>query len=198
MKETADRHILWNEAAKAGLALGIFTGLFVFASMLLSNLGTGPGAGAGTRILASLVSIALWLLKFIGCLWLLRFTMLRFASRYDGITSKKLFRFGMLTALTSAIIVAGLNLLCTTALFPDVMQQAIDSSMQSYSAIMPLGDSDRVAMERMMSHIPQISFFVTLIYCFLYGTVASKIFSSSIQQRDSFGDPVDRNDGEND
>lgn len=194
MKETADRHIIWNEAAKAGLVLGVFTGLFVLASMLLSNIGTGTGA----RILASLADVALWLLKFVGCLWLLRFSMLRFASRYDGITSKESFRFGMLTALTSAIIVAGLNLLCTTALFPDVMQQAIDSSMQSYSAIMPLGDSDRVAMERMMSHIPQISFFVTLIYCFIYGTVASKIFSSSIPPRDSFGDPVGRNDGEND
>ena len=194
MKETADRHIIWNEAAKAGLVLGVFTGLFVFASMLLSNIGTGTGA----RILASLADVALWLLKFVGCLWLLRFSMLRFASRYDGITSKESFRFGMLTALTSAIIVAGLNLLCTTTLFPDVMQQAIDSSMQSYSAIMPLGDSDRVAMERMISHIPQISFFVTLIYCFIYGTVASKIFSSSIPPRDSFGDPVGRNDGEND
>lgn len=193
MKETADRHIIWNEAAKAGLALGIFTGLFVVASMLLSNIGTGAGA----RMLASLASVALWLLKFIGCLWLLRFAMLRFYSRYDGITAKESFRFGMLTALTSAIIVAGLNLLCTTALFPDVMQQAIDSSMQSYSSIMSFSDSDRVAIERMMSHMPQISFFVTLIYCFLYGTAASKIFSSTIPPRDSFGDPIGRKDEEN-
>ena len=106
--------------------------------------------------------------------------MLKFAVNHPELTPKSSFRFGMFTALTSAIIVAGVNLINLTVISPDSMSQMIDTYMQAYSSTMALGDSDRVALERTMSKLPQISFFVTLVYCFLYGVIASKIFSMSI------------------
>ena len=120
--------------------------------------------------------------------------MLKFAVNHPELTPKSSFRFGMFTALTSAIIVAGVNLINLTVISPDSMSQMIDTYMQAYSSTMALGDSDRVALERTMSKLPQISFFVTLVYCFLYGVIASKIFSMSIPPRDVFGDTVDEQD----
>lgn len=188
MRQDIDLRTIWNEAAKSGLVLGIFTAVFMFTGILTAGLASG---GFGARLAGSLISVALWLVKFVGCLWLLRFFMLKFAVNHPELTPKSSFRFGMFTALTSAIIVAGVNLINLTVISPDSMSQMIDTYMQAYSSTMALGDSDRVALERTMSKLPQISFFVTLVYCFLYGVIASKIFSMSIPPRDIFGDTVD-------
>ena len=184
MRQDIDFRTIWNEAAKSGLVLGIFTAVFMFTGILTAGLASG---GFGARLAGSLISVALWLVKFVGCLWLLRFFMLKFAVNHPELTPKSSFRFGMFTALTSAIIVAGVNLINLTVISPDSINQLIDTYMA-------LGDSDRVALERTMSKLPQISFFVTLVYCFLYGVIASKIFSMSIPPRDIFGDTVDEQD----
>ena len=48
-------------------------------------------------------------------------------------------------------------------------------------------DSNSMSMlEKMEEDYPQISFFSTLIYCFLYGTVLSAILSRNIPERDPF------------
>lgn len=191
MRQDIDLRTIWNEAAKSGLFLGLFTAVFVFTGILTAWLASG---GFGARLAGSLISVALWLVKFVGCLWLLRFFMIKFAIKYPYLTSRSSFRFGMFTALTSAIIVAGVNLINLTVISPDSLTQLIDTYMQAYSSTMTLGDSDRVALERMVGKLPQISFFVTLVYCFLYGVIASKIFSMAIPPRDIFGDTIDEQD----
>lgn len=191
MRQDIDIRTTWNEAAKSGLLLGLFTGVFIYAGMLTGALASG---GFGSRLAGSLISVVLWLAKFVGCLWLLRFFMLKFAGKYPELTARSSFRFGRLTAMTSAIIVAGLNLINMTIVSPESVSQLIDTYMQTYSATMPLSDSDRVSLEHVMTYLPHISFFVTLFYCFIYGTVAARIFSSSIPPRDVFGDVEDRQD----
>ena len=71
------------------------------------------------------------------------------------------------------------------------MKEAIDAAMQSFSAVNPLGDSERVSIERMIGKLPTISFFVTFTYCFLYGTIVSKIFASGIPPEDIFSDTAE-------
>ncbi len=188
MKETIDRRSLWNEAAKAGLLLGLFTGVFIFANTMLPKLLAG---GKVMSILLVIINTVLWLVKFAGCLGLLRYFMMSFSSKYRGISVQTIFRFGMLTALTSAVIVAGINLLNITVLSAEDLQSIIDTTLQSYSSMTQISDSDRVTLDRTLSHLPQISFFVTLGYCFLYGTIASKIIAGTILPKDEFGDPAD-------
>ncbi len=188
MKETIERRLLWNEAAKAGLLLGLFTGIFIFANTMLPKLLTG---GKGLAVLSVIISTVLWLVKFVGCLALLRYFMMNFSSKFKGVTVPVIFRFGVITALTSALIVAGINLLNLTLISSEDMQSIIDTTLQSYGSISQLSDSDRVILDRTVSHLPQISFFVTLGYCFLYGTLASRILANTILPKDEFGDIAD-------
>lgn len=181
----ADKHVIWNEAAKAGLVLGLFSGSVIIANAVLTSLAGESFAG---RLICSISSVAMWLIKFFGCLWILRFHMLKFACRYPKSTNRTTFRFGMMTALSSALIVSAISLANILLISPDSMQETIDTAMQSYTAAVPLGDSDRVAIERMLGWLPQISFFTTLTYCFLYGTVAAKIFSAGIPPKNIFSD----------
>lgn len=188
MKETIERQSLWNEAAKAGLLLGLFTGVFIFANTMLPKLLTG---GKGAAIILVVINTVLWLIKFAGCLALLRYFMMNFSSKYSGVTVPTIFRFGMITALTSAVIVAGINLLNITLISAEDLQSVIDTTLQSYGSMTQISDSDRITLDRTLSHLPQISFFVTLGYCFLYGTIASKIIANTILPKDEFGDTVD-------
>ena len=116
---------------------------------------------------------------------------MNFSSKYSGVTVPTIFRFGMITALTSAVIVAGINLLNITLISAEDLQSVIDTTLQSYGSMTQISDSDRITLDRTLSHLPQISFFVTLGYCFLYGTIASKIIANTILPKDEFGDTVD-------
>lgn len=186
MQENIDKHIMWNDAAKGGLVLGLFSGLFIFVSPAVAKIGSG--------FLVLLLNAILWTVKFVGCIWLMRRFMLHFYTDHDDAGRQKTFTFGMLIALTSSIIVSGASLLNMYVISPDIMQQAVDNAMQS----MPLSSSDKVTLERTLSHLPQISFFVSLGYCFLYGTAVSKIISIMLPPKDEFGsDTIDHQESEN-
>lgn len=186
MKETIESRSIWNEAAKAGLLLGLFTGAFILVNTLMPKILPNGKVWAG--ILAVVINTVLWLVKFAGCLALLRYFMVCFSHKFNVRSVSTLFRFGMLTALTSALIVAGINLLNIRLLSSDDMQAIIDTTLQNMPQV---NDSDQIILDRTLSHLPQISFFVTLGYCFLYGTVASKILSNMIAPKDEFGEPAD-------
>lgn len=185
MKQSIDKSIIWNEAAKSGLVLGLYTSAFTLISSLTARLAL---SGIGGIILIQALNAILWMAKFGGCLWLMRLFMKKLVFKYEGVTRSSTFHLGVQTALFSAIIVAGVGLLNFTLISPDVMKEAIDSALQGYSAVAPIGDSERASIERMMGNLPMISFFVTFTYCFLYGTVVSKIFSSGIPPEDIFSD----------
>ncbi len=179
-----DKGTIWSEAAKAGLLLGVFTGAFIFLNMLTASL---AGASAGARFAGVVLSTGLWLVKFIGCLWLLRFFMIRFAAGFPEVTCRDSFRFGVIVALTSALITAGASLL-NISLSQETYRETVSTVMQSYLGASGITDSDRVAIEHMMGNLPMITFFATLAYCFIFGAVASRIFSRSIPPEDIFKD----------
>ncbi|MDD6254218.1 MAG: DUF4199 domain-containing protein [Candidatus Cryptobacteroides sp.] len=180
-----DRQALWNEGAKYGLVLGVITGAFIFLNMLAASLAEGS---AMMKMLAVALNAGLWLVKFIGCLWLMRFFMLKFAACHPSATNKHTFRLGVITALTSALVYSGINLLNICVISPDSIKEAIDTLMQTYSSIGAFSDSDRIAIEKTLGWYPQIAFFSNFIYCFIYGTVVSLIFSGSIPPKDIFAD----------
>lgn len=131
MRQDIDMRTILNEAAKSGLLLGLFTGVFIYVAMLIGMINSDS---FGAKLMITVVNALLWMLKLVGCLWLLRFFMVRFAVANPTLTPRSSFRFGMFTALFSAIIVAGIGLVNITLIAPESMQSAIEAAMQSYSS----------------------------------------------------------------
>ena len=174
------KNIIWEHAGVAGLALGGVSILYLVLSMLIGKLAEGTEGS----ILLNLLNIVLWLAKFSGCIFLMRFFMLRYAQADPAADNARVFRFGTRTALLSALLYAGFYLAYTTYLAPDLFQDAM-SMMEDF----PMFDANsRDQMEAMLPKMPTISFFVTLIYCWLFGTILSAILSRNIPPKNPFTD----------
>lgn len=177
MKETVNGKILWNDAGKAGLVLG---GVVILYSLLVSL------AGMAGSLFGSLLSFLLWIVKFGGCLYLMRFFMIRLTLRYDGVTNRTTFGYGVRIALLSALVCSAYAL-CEILLHPDTIDQVFELIESQYASMM---DSNmQNAMELFRQNYPAYTFFGNLIYCFLFGTVLAKIFSSNIPPKDPFQQP---------
>ena len=155
MNQDLNVRILWSKAGISGAALGIVSGIFIFIGI-----------------------------KFIGCIWLMRFFMKKLCEEYGNATNADTFKFGMMTALLSSLIYSAINLANILFVSPDFFAAQMQEAIRSYSSML---DSNSMAMlEKMEDAYPQIAFFSNLIYCFLYGTVLSAILSRNIPVRDPF------------
>ena len=112
------------------------------------------------------------------------FFMKKLCSEFGEATNADTFKFGMATALLSALIYSAISLTNILFISPDLFSEQMSAAIQTYSSML---DSNSMAMlEKMEDSYPQISFFSNLIYCFLYGTVLSAILSRNIPARDPF------------
>lgn len=182
MDTSIDRKTLWDSAGKAGLILGGVCIAYIMLTHLISAKAETIGA-----FTVSLMTFVLWLAKFAGCIILMRKLMERFAKEHPGITRDESYRHGVAIALTSALVFAAFNLAYTLYIAPELIQEAFDTAMETYSKFM---DSNSLeAMESMMDKMPVITFFTKLIYCFLFGTLLASIFSKSIVSDNPFDQP---------
>lgn len=178
MAET--KNLLWESAGKAGLVLG-----GVSIAYLLCTTLTGKVAESGHAVfLMTVVNLFLWLAKFAGCIYLMRWFMLRYSQAEPEADNAGVFRFGMLTALLSALLYSGAYLAYTSFIAPDTFDQALDILRDN-----PMVDSATMSqMEQMMPKMPTIGFFMNLIWCWLFGTVLAAIFSRNIPPQNPFAD----------
>ena len=177
MAQSLNTKDLWSEAGRAGAALGLVSGAFIFISQWTNGIFSSP-------VLSTALSFFLWTVKFIGCIWLMMLFMKRLCTSHGEATNSDTFKFGMMTALLSALIYAAIYLANILFISPDIFSEQMAAVMQSYSSVL---DSNSMAMlEKMESNYPQIAFFSNLIYCFLYGTMLSAILSRTIPTRDPF------------
>ncbi len=171
------KNSMLEQAGKAGLVLG---GVSI-AYMLLTML-TGKAAENGPAILLGLVNILLWVAKFLGCIYLMRFFILRFAANAPEADNSRAFRFGTLTALLSALIYSAFYLAYVSFIAPDTFEEALSALTDN-----PMLDSNTLtAVEDMIPRMPTISFFVNLIWCWLFGTILAAIFSRNISSKNPF------------
>lgn len=176
---TEKKNIMWESAGKAGLVLGGVSIVYLLLTMLL-----GKVAENGSAILMGLVNGLLWLAKFIACIYLMRLFMRKFAAAEPEADRNRVFRFGMITALLSALLYSAFYLAYVSFIAPDTFSQALDILADN-----PMMDSNSMsAVEEMIPRMPTISFFGNLIYCWLFGTILSAIFSASIRPQNPFTD----------
>lgn len=173
------KNIIWESAGKAGLVLGGVSIVYMLCTML-----TGKLAENGPVVLLSLLNGVLWIAKFVACIYLMRLFMLRFSKADPSADNARVFRFGMLTALFSALLYSAFYLAYVSFIAPDTFEQALGMLEDN-----PFLDSNSMAaIEEMMPRLPTISFFVNLVWCWLFGTVLAAIFSRSIPSTNPFTD----------
>lgn len=178
MKETISTGAMWNNAGKSGLALGCVSAAFMFISQAVS--------GMSSATLALMINFLLWIVKFAGCIWLMRLFMRRLADSYDGVTNASVMKFGMMTAFLSALIFSSVQLANMLFISQDLINAQYDEVMDTYRNMGMLDHNTMSVMENMRNFYPQIAFFTQLIYCFVYGTILSAILSRNIPKNDPF------------
>jgi len=170
---------IWESAGRAGLALGGVSIAYMLCTML-----TGKVAENGPAFLMVLVNALLWLAKFCGCIFLMRLFMLRYSQANPAADNAGVFRFGMLAALLSSLLYSAFYLAYVSFLAPDTFSQTLEVLQDN-----PMLDANSMdAIEQMIPHMPTISFFVNLIYCWLFGTILAAIFSRNIPPQNPFID----------
>ncbi|MCR4859454.1 MAG: DUF4199 family protein [Bacteroidales bacterium] len=177
----AEKNIIWESAGKAGLVLGGVSILYLLCTMLTGKL---AGSGTGIAVLMSVLNFLLWIAKFCACIYLMRFFLLRFSQADPEADNARVFRFGTLAALLSALLYSAFYLAYVSFLAPDTFDEALEILRDN-----PMMDSNSMsAIEEMIPRMPTLSFFVNLVYCWLFGTVLAAIFSRNIPSQNPFND----------
>ena len=169
-----NRHI-WDHASRAAIVVGAVPVLYLAVTALTGKL---------PSLISSIITATLWLAKFIGCIWLMKFFMKRFAAAEEGVTGGDTFKFGAAVALLSALIYSACQLAYVLFINPDIFRTAVDTALSNYSSFLDSGSLSEI--DEMMPKLPAITFFVNLIYCTIYGTVISAILSRNIPSSDPF------------
>jgi hypothetical protein len=180
MEQNTLKKDMWNAASVAGLALGAVSSAYLFATQLIA------GNLEAAVFIQQAISIVLWVLKFVGCIWLMNFFMKKFASEHPEIDGRSVFRMGALTALLSALMYSAIYLANIMYISADWYQNILETAMQQMSATL---DSNSQAMVgKVIDRMPQITFIYNICYCFFFGTVVSAILSRNITTKDPFED----------
>ena len=179
MEQNVIQKNMWNTAGKAGLFLGLTSTAILFISQSLGQIEI-------PSILNTILSFVLWAAKFVGCIWIMKFFMKKFASENGSVTNSGTFRLGMAMALLSALVYSAFAFANVAFISPDLFEGQIDAVMQQMG---PMMDSNTQSlMETYLENLPQITFISNLIYCFLYGMILSFILSRNIPRKDPFAE----------
>lgn len=171
-----NRKRTWDAAARAGLVLGGVSAVYFALNSLTATFGPDHIGNFGS----SLINLILWGVKFWLCIALLKRYMQQFAVQEADVTNNDTLRLGICTALLSSLVYSAFYLAWVLFIQPDIFIDA----MQRVAATMP---ADVISqMQELMGKMPQYTFWVNLIYCFLFGTVLSLILSRNIPSQDPF------------
>lgn len=186
LMDKIDKKTIGSEAARVALVFGLISGGYVLIDPLLTQI--------GVPIIANGLSIVLWAAKFCGCIYLMRFFMLKLSMMYGGVGRRELIRFGTLVALFSAIITAVCCYVSIEYLFTDQYTAAFDTLWQQMGST--LDANTREGLQSMESNLAQISTISNFLWCFIYGWALSGILSGSVSSRGDviFSDKDDDDD----
>ena len=175
--------IVWNDAARSGLVLGGVSIAYMLCTILLGKI---QGGGA-VAVLVNVASLLLWVFKFVICIRLMKFFMLKFAASHEGIANSDSVLFGTVTALLSALIYSAFYMAWVSFIDPEMLTSSLDTIRTASQ----FTEEQAEAIEQLIPKLPTLTFFVNLIWCFLFGTVLSAIFSRNIPSRNPFDTGID-------
>lgn len=175
MNGKLDNTALWNEAAKAGMLLGLVS---------VGCLGLRELAGmSGSAFLVQAAAVILWTVEFFGCILVMKSQQLNLRDKYEEIKMEDCFRLGRRAALLSGLVLASAQALIILYM----PQESMDAVVGQISQAMNMSSSQMEQMEGVVNKLPLYTFVFQWIYCFLYGTVLSAIVSRYIFLQKLFG-----------
>lgn len=160
-----------NEAAKYGIVFGLISAAYLFIGHLQISSGT-------VSTFSSFIGITIWMAKFVGCIILMKYVMHKFVSANPGATKSDLFKLGALIAMFSALIYSVITVADQIYIIPEYYQGLYDVALEEYSKV--LNEDQMREIKSMLTNAPKISFFITFLYCVIYGTVLSLILSQTV------------------
>lgn len=179
MEQKASRKILWEEAGKAGLALGAVSTAYLFLAQY-------AGTVKMPAVLSLLVTTILWAVKFGGCIWLMMHFMKKFATDNRITENSVTYRFGLAASFLSALVYAAASFANAAFFSADMIAENTNLLMEQMA---PMMDSNSInQMEGLMAKLPQITFFSNLFYCIIYGSILSFILSRNIPNKNPFAE----------
>ena len=179
MEQKALRKTLWEEAGKAGLALGAVSSAYLFMTQFIGNIEM-------PAVVTMLVNTVLWAAKFGGCIWLMMFFMKKFCKQHPSVGNGTTYRLGLAISVLSALVYAAASFANTAFISADMINENMNLVMEQMA---PMMDSNSMnQMDEIMSKLPQITFFSNLFYCIIYGSILSFILSRNIPSKNPFAD----------
>ena len=179
MEQKALRKTLWEEAGKAGLALGAVSSAYLFMTQFIGNIEM-------PAVVTMLVNTVLWAAKFGGCIWLMMFFMKKFCKQHPSVGNGTTYRLGLAISVLSALVYAAASFANTAFISADIINENMNLVMEQMA---PMMDSNSMnQMDEIMSKLPQITFFSNLFYCIIYGSILSFILSRNIPSKNPFAD----------
>ena len=174
-----DKKSMWNDAGRAGLVLG---GVSVAYLALTALTGKVNPDNTGMLLLAGGANMILWVVKFVGCILLMRYFLKKRYSEFPESGSNEIFKYGCAVALLSSIVYSACYLAYMQFIAPEMFENTLELLKDN-----PMMDSNSLeAMDQIMPKMPMLTFFFNLIYCWLFGTVLSAIFSKRIAPDNPF------------
>lgn len=178
MKKEFSSSVSWNSAALAGLVMGVFT-------IAVDYLPSLPLLLGGTGVFVGILNFILKVVKIVACVIAFKYLLERFHNNVK-VGYPELQRYGQKIALFSSILVSGFTMLHLLVINPDMIAQMVKSTQEAYQGMM---DSNTMAaMEKMISKLPVITFFSSLIYCYLWGWILSTTFARRLFPVNPFGE----------
>ena len=182
MEAKLTRKVIWNEAARTGIALGAVSVAYIFITYFLDKI----PAGAVPGILTMILSFALRIAKIVGCIMILRHAMIKLASDYSEASNRHTYRLGLASSILSALIVAAAYMFHIQFIAMDEILASMDAMMGMMGSIMDHNSLE--AAKDMADNLPLASFISVLFYCFVYGWILSAILSANIPAKNPFKD----------
>ena len=169
--ESVTKKYFWNLAGSAGLMLGMISSASMFTGQGISTMNISSTMG-------TLIGGALWLAETCGCIGMMYYYMKKFSSEFPSLGYKAISRFGAAIAFLSALIYSAVIFANMAYISADFYAEQFTLLTQQLSS--SLDSNSKVMLERIMTEMPQISFFSNLIYCTIFGSVVSSIISRGI------------------
>lgn len=164
-----DKNTFWSSASKDGLMLGGVSVAYVLIVFLMDFI---PG-GTVVNIVKNLLSPLLWAVKLWASLYLLRLFVRSWQPEEENAGSQSPFRYGAAVAFLSALVYSGFYFAYVSFITPDIFMESI--SVMEQSGMM---DANSLKMmQDMAPSMPLYSFVGNLIYCSLFGIIASSFYA---------------------
>ena len=165
---------IWSEAGIPGLVLGAVS----IAYLLLNSLMTGLAGTGAVAFLIGTLTFLVWAGKTFLCIWLFWFFQKKFCAAHGIKERRKLMNYGMAVAIMSALLYSVFSLAYMLYINPEALNASFDLAMQQYAPMMDAATLE--SMENLRADMPVATFIVNLLWCFLFGTILSAIFSSKL------------------